>query len=793
MPGSRRVLAVMYALAALACAQPARASCLPVLDPELAALEALADKDPKSGAAAVRARLADPMQRTTSRLAAQAWAIYAEASIGLSRPDDVRRGLAAARRELAAIPPDDAASTAIVRVRHRLVLSEAMLAVTRAAHEASLAEIDRLLDGVLPASIERSCALIARSQKHSDLGLQDRAAADAMTAHRLAVEGNWGRPRADAAFVLAIAYRRSGLFDAAERMAAEAVAFAEQQHEPANLSGAEYTRGQALYAAGRWEDAKRAMQRSAAAAREAGDPFGVAAAAQVLCATLVELRDYDAANRACRPDDAVYAQANRRDLGAEARAWQARIALERGRTADALALIDAAFAVAVPEYSAALEAHMRSTRARILAALGRNREAYADLERVATLERSSDAAERARAVTVLAAAAEAERLVAANRVLQARTVSQADELAARELTQRLWIGLAVGALLVAVLLGYVATATRRHARELRRQQAILATVTSNAPDALLLLDPNRRVQFANRSPFGDRAAPAAGATLAEVVPADARAEVEAAVERVLRERLPESFAAAVTDPDGVVRHFEVRVVPVFAAAELIGATLRTVDVTERRRLEREVIDVVGRERHRLSSDLHEGLGQELTGVSLLLRSLVQRASRGQPPSAAELSEIGDHVGRTIDMTRELARGLSPVQIERGSLTDALARLAAEANRRLRLDVHVQCEPPDVVASEAAADHLYRIAYEALTNAARHSGCARVDIELEAHDSRLSLAIVDDGCGLPDAGPDRWGIGLKLMAYRARLMGGTLRIEPGPQRGTRVCVEVPAGA
>lgn len=792
----RRLRVAAAAVCIGACAPwapPVRAACLPVLAPELSALERLADRDPAAGIVAARARLADTARRRDALRDAETWSIVGEAATAISRPDELRAAIANARRELDSLSPHVATSPAAKRVRHRLVLSGSVLAVTREAHEIERAALDRLLAEVPSDSIERSCALIARSQKHSDLGRQDLAAADAMTAHRLATDANWPRPRADAAFVLAIAYRRSGLYEAAEQMIAEAVAFARAEHEPAGVSSSEYTLAQILLSSGRYAEASRAARRSADAAQESGDPFGVAAAGQLLCRSLVEQRDYDAAETACRGDDAAFARANRSDLGSEARAYQARMALERGRHADALRLIDAAFAYPVPERSSTLETTMRGIRARIYATVGRHREAVDDLERVATLERASDAAERARAVTVLAATAVADRLVAANRALTARTEDQAAEIANRELTQRLWIGIATGALLVAVLLGYVAVATRRHARELRRQQAILGTVTSNAPDALLLIDPSHRVQFANRSPFGERASPRVGAPLADVVPVDAHATVARAVDAALSERLPVSFGTAVTEPSGLVRHFEVRVVPVQEGGELLGATLRTADVTDRRRLEREVIDVVGRERQRLGSDLHEGLGQELTGVSLLLKSLQQKAGRGQPTSNEELAEIAEHVARSIDMTRELARGLSPVQIERGSLADALARLGAEASRRLRFAVHVNCDPPTIGASEVAADHLYRIAYEALTNAARHSGCTKVDIDLEQRNGRLALAIVDDGSGLPAGGPDRWGIGLKLMAYRARLMGGTLRIEPGPQRGTRVLVEVPAGA
>ena len=224
--------------------------------------------------------------------------------------------------------------------------------------------------------------------------------------------------------------------------------------------------------------------------------------------------------------------------------------------------------------------------------------------------------------------------------------------------------------------------------------------------------------------------------------------------------------------------------------QLIGVTLRSFDVTDLRRLEREVIDVASRERQRLSGDLHEGLGQELTGISLLLRGLERAIQRGQPNARELAADVVTHISRTIDLTREIARGLSPVRIERGSLSAALERLAIEAGRRLRLEIVAHSDPADIVVSDAAADHLYRIVYEAITNAARHSGCTRIEIELRLDAGVLEVSVTDDGSGLGGDRAAADGLGLKMMAYRARLLGGAFRLEPGPCAGTRVTVAMP---
>ena len=318
----------------------------------------------------------------------------------------------------------------------------------------------------------------------------------------------------------------------------------------------------------------------------------------------------------------------------------------------------------------------------------------------------------------------------------------------------------------------------------------MRTLSSNAPDAMMLLNIDRTISFANRQLFGSGPTPPSGSSLIAAVPAEVQGVIEDAVKRLIDDRKPVSFPVSVRDEQGLIRHFEMRASPVMDETQLISITLRASDVTEVRRLEREVFDVASRERQRLSSDLHEGLGQELTGISLLLASLATAITRRSGDLEELVAEARGVILRCIDMTRELARGLSPVQIEMGSLSQALSRLALDAARRLRLRITSHSTPPDITVSDVASDHLYRIAYEALTNAARHSGCSNVSIELWVDDGLLNLSISDDGTGMPTSNPEGGGLGVDMMRYRARLLGGTLEVGPGPDGGAEVVVTVP---
>jgi len=211
------------------------------------------------------------------------------------------------------------------------------------------------------------------------------------------------------------------------------------------------------------------------------------------------------------------------------------------------------------------------------------------------------------------------------------------------------------------------------------------------------------------------------------------------------------------------------------------------DVTERKRLEREIIEVANREQQRIGSDLHDGLGQDLTGIALMLRGVVAQLRKEGSTAALDVEDVIGLVNNAIESTRTLARGLSPVSAERGGLTAAIQALAARASERYGMRVRYRAgfQGP-LRLSETAATHLYRIAQEALTNAVRHSRASEVTIALEIIGSELQLRIDDTGRGFTHCPPDgAVGLGLKIMRYRAEILGGDLMIETCANGGASV--------
>jgi PAS domain S-box-containing protein len=210
------------------------------------------------------------------------------------------------------------------------------------------------------------------------------------------------------------------------------------------------------------------------------------------------------------------------------------------------------------------------------------------------------------------------------------------------------------------------------------------------------------------------------------------------------------------------------------------------DVSERKQLESEIIEIANRERRRLAGDLHDGLGQELTGISLMLRSLAKRTAVTVPNSAPELNEIIALVNHAIQSTRKMALGISPVTLQRGGLLSALETLTGWSRDSYGIDVRLRLMVRwPLLIDESTATHLYLIAQEAINNAAKHGRARSVAVALRINRTLVYLSITDDGVGMTEAAPRGAGMGLKIMQYRSTMIGGAVRFESPAAGGTRI--------
>lgn len=210
---------------------------------------------------------------------------------------------------------------------------------------------------------------------------------------------------------------------------------------------------------------------------------------------------------------------------------------------------------------------------------------------------------------------------------------------------------------------------------------------------------------------------------------------------------------------------------------------------ERRQLEESVLRIGREERTRVGRDLHDSLGQKLTGALYLFTAWSRRHAPSDDPDAAQIAST---LKEAVTQVRRIARGLAPVALTEDGLPDALRALAEEASALYPLDVDFYYEREGRPRDAAAAEHLYLIAQEAVTNAAKHSGGSRIAITLDYPPEGGLLSIEDDGRGLDAATPPDavGGNGLRIMRHRADILGGTLSLDTSTS-GTRIAITFPS--
>jgi PAS domain S-box-containing protein len=214
------------------------------------------------------------------------------------------------------------------------------------------------------------------------------------------------------------------------------------------------------------------------------------------------------------------------------------------------------------------------------------------------------------------------------------------------------------------------------------------------------------------------------------------------------------------------------------------------DITELKRMEQAVVEVSAREQRQIAQDLHDGLGQHLTGIAFMSKVLEQKLADGGMPEAAEAAKIVSLVNEAIHKTRELARGLLPVVSDANGLVLAITQWAREVEDLYHIRCDISCVEAVDIDDVRVATHLYHIAHEAVNNALRHGQPTRVSVSLARVNGMGALTVEDDGIGLPERAPGHAGLGLHIMSYRADIIGGSLDVRRGTAGGTVVRCQFP---
>ncbi|QSA96114.1 sensor histidine kinase [Methylococcus sp. EFPC2] len=209
----------------------------------------------------------------------------------------------------------------------------------------------------------------------------------------------------------------------------------------------------------------------------------------------------------------------------------------------------------------------------------------------------------------------------------------------------------------------------------------------------------------------------------------------------------------------------------------------------RQRLEHEVIQISEYERKTIGQELHDSLGQHLTGIAFLGQALAERLSGQSPGESRAAQELARLVNEAIVMTRSLARGLWQTPFEAGDLHSALDQLAKDTARRYGVQCRFFGEHGADVSDDLVAINLFRIVQEAIGNAIRHGKATQIAIELSPWgEGSYRLSVRDNGCGIAIEQMDNSsGLGLHIMEYRANVIGAAVDVQRNCEGGTHVVV------
>ena len=338
------------------------------------------------------------------------------------------------------------------------------------------------------------------------------------------------------------------------------------------------------------------------------------------------------------------------------------------------------------------------------------------------------------------------------------------------------------------------TRRRQSEESLRREHEFAENLIRMAQNIVLVLDPQGRiVQF---NPYFENLS---GWPLSDVsgkdwfdtfIPERDRARIRDRFDKALRGGGSTSdHSNTILTRDGRQRETE------WYSAQLtdehhrvIGLLCTGRDITERKALERHVLHIATEEQRRIGQDLHDGVGQQLTGLAMMADTLLTSLKRKNLSESVFAEKLANGLKRAVGDLRQLARGLNPVEIDPQGLRSALEELAQQAEDLYGISCTCHCDDLPPLRDSESSTQLFRIAQEALNNAAKHAKATRLSVSMRCTDGLIELKVVDNGVGMQR--DMTGGLGLRSMGYRAGVIGGKLRIESGEDGGTIVACSLP---
>jgi PAS domain S-box-containing protein len=337
------------------------------------------------------------------------------------------------------------------------------------------------------------------------------------------------------------------------------------------------------------------------------------------------------------------------------------------------------------------------------------------------------------------------------------------------------------------------TTERKH---MENQLQLLAAAIRNSNDAITVQDLEGNIISWNlgaKRIYGYNEAEAMKMNISRIIPDHKQGEMMSLVEKVLKGENIKFFETQRLTKNN-------RILDISLTATLLkdekgkphAITTTERDITERRRLEKEILDITERERELIGQEMHDGIGQVLTGIAVKCKGLALKLKDKSSEEMKDALAISKLANKAIGQTRDLAKMLYPVDIETGGLVSALTTLASNTEKTMEVTCRFRCGKSVSVKNLVEAKQIYRIVQEAITNAVRHGKANNININLRSTKKGTILLVKNDGFDFPKLSSNRKGIGLKIMQYRTDLIGGSLDIRKGDKGGSVVTCIFPNG-
>jgi PAS domain S-box-containing protein len=352
-------------------------------------------------------------------------------------------------------------------------------------------------------------------------------------------------------------------------------------------------------------------------------------------------------------------------------------------------------------------------------------------------------------------------------------------------------------LLSLALMYYTYNLARREQARTEEARARLAAIVQDSDDAIFSQAFDGRITSWNRGAehvFGFTESEAVNRDSRTLIPSQSEEEEQRIIRQIQEGESPPEHALETirTRKDGRPIHVSQSVSPLEDSdGHCVGVSIIARDITARKNLEREVLEVTGSEQQRIGRELHDSLGQELTGLSYLAKGLTQKLSAEKSPQIGIAQTIADGVQRALREVRTAVQGLVPVEVDAAGFMAALEKLAAETSARCGIDCRVEGDDRVSIDDNVVATHLFRIVQEAINNAVKHAQPRQILVRPELSNGTIRVTVQDDGVGFVAGNPSRngGGMGLRIMQYRAGVIDATLEVRRRAGHGTAVVCQI----